>query len=143
MYEVNKWTESSNKYTHFLRYDLAPQTGYKIWCQEFSGINYFVYLNDKFRDYRNFLDLENVDVLKNKIKIIEFTFQTSYNNYHLFKTRIYSKLHSPAFGEPEIFQVFDLSKDGKNLEWKFSLKEEIEFYVNLCKKQVEIWESKK
>lgn len=108
-----------------------------------EGTEYYIELNDRFRNFVNFLGLQELDTLKHKLRVCPIQFLlpvTSSDPVVVFEKTLYAKLHSPNYGEPEIFQTFDLSLDG-NIEWKSSLEEEVEFYVSLCKKQVEIWES--
>lgn len=144
---VNTWVETKKdswqEYKYYSFYNL-DKVKYKIEVDIENGTDHFIELNDRFKNFSKFLKIEDKNNLESKIKTtkIQFVHIDLYNQPEIkFEKRFFSKMKSLTDSlEEKDFYVFDLSLDGRCIEWGKLLSEEIENYVNLCKKQVELWE---
>ena len=144
---ANEWVQTKADYCwEYLFYSFynLDKIKYKIEIDFENGIDHFVELNDRFQNYRKFLKIENKTDLELKTIIvkIKFTYIDMFSKHEVkSEKRFYSKMKSLNESlEEKDFYVFDLAPGGRSIEWGKLLSEEIEDYVNLCKKQVELWE---
>ena len=145
--DINRWVETKNdswwEYKLYSFHNL-DKIKYKIEIDFESGIDHFIELNDRFKNYKRFLKIEDKKDLNLNIKIVKicFTYIDMFNHPEIkSEKKFYSKSKSLNESlEEKDFYVFDLASGGRSIEWGKLLTEEIEDYVNLCKKQVELWE---
>lgn len=137
----NNWIESKSENYQQYKFLSNKEIKYTITVSISNGINYFISLNDKFKNYKKFLKIEDKINLETKIKIVDIVFLHYFTDEVIYEKKLYSKKKSLNESlEEKDFYVFNLSPDGRSIEWGKFLFQEIEDYVNLCKKQVELWE---
>ena len=119
---VNEWAQTKTDYCwEYLFYSFynLDKIKYKIEIDFENGIDHFVELNDRFKNYRKFLKIENKQDLELKIKVVEIKFHRYDSDENLFEKKLYSKIKSLNESlEEKDFYVFDLAPGGRSIEWE-------------------------
>lgn len=138
----NGWFQSEKELSH--EYYVSDNLRYKISISVEDPIDYFIHLNDEFKNFKRFLKIENKKDLLSEIKVAKIQFDkiSSFDEENVVeKLFFFKKIVLHSFPDEENFYCFELSPDGKGIEWGKCVNEQLEEYIALCKKQVELWEN--